>query len=227
MYQPFPVVLLAESHHLSSCCSTVIDVKEYQRQNTILQVRNLCLWSDASVLFGKVQCKVLKGFKSGARGVIQFGRCSIKKNCQGASFVHSSLKINSVSWSSYCATVYSCLLPSFDLFLRRGCKYKEQGWNVGQLSVEQGRFYKKILNFTDSFVSVSSVRLGVQAVFYECHQFVFLCYNMQIFLEHKSLTTKRLFCKEFLTKNYSLSAKHLRNVNIFMHFIQLLCLAVL
>lgn len=73
--------MLAESGHLSSCCSTVTDVKEYQRQNTILQIRNLCPWSDASVLFGKVQCKVLKGFKPGVRVEIQFGRCSIKKNC--------------------------------------------------------------------------------------------------------------------------------------------------
>lgn len=73
--------------------------------------------------------------------------------------------------------VYWYLLLSFDPFLRTVCKYKE--WGGGgrgrgrrmQASCPQNREVctKIIQNFTDSFVSVSPVRLGVQAVFCECH----------------------------------------------------------
>lgn len=114
------MVLFAESGHLSSCCSAVIDMKEYQAKHYSPSQE-----SDASVLFGKVRCRVLKGFKEVLEKRSSLVGAALKKIVRVASLVHSRLKINSVSWSSYCATVYSRLLPSFDLFLKRGCKYKE------------------------------------------------------------------------------------------------------
>lgn len=81
-YKLIPV-LFVENGHLSSCCSTVLTWGVSETKHCILQIRKQCPWSNASVLFGKVQCNILKWFKSGLRVEVQFSRYSIKKSCSG------------------------------------------------------------------------------------------------------------------------------------------------